>query len=102
MTPKISVILIHLNQEADTRECILSLQHITRQNVELIVVDNGSTDGSVDHLQGQFPSVRFVQTGENLGFAGGNNIGIDNALQSGADYVALLNNDTVVDKDFLD
>jgi len=67
----------------------------------VLVVDNGSSDGSGHKLQAEFPAITFFMAGENLGFSGGNNIGIEDALQRGTDYVLLLNNDTVVDPQFL-
>jgi hypothetical protein len=63
------------------------------------LVDNGSTDGSADKLQSVFPEVKIIKNYQNLGYAEGNNIGIKYALSHGADYVLLLNNDTVVDED---
>jgi hypothetical protein len=65
---------------------------------EILVVDNGSTDGSVEYLRRQFPQVRVIPLPENLGFAAGNNIGVDQAQH---DTVILLNNDMVVDRRFL-
>jgi GT2 family glycosyltransferase len=59
----------------------------------VIVVDNGSTDGSVSYLRNHWPRATIVETGANLGFSGGNNRGIDAALAAGADYILLLNND---------
>ena len=67
----------------------------------MLVVDNGSTDGSEEAVRGAFPTVSILQTGANLGFAGGNNAGIRYALDRGADAVLLLNNDTEVEPDFL-
>lgn len=66
------------------------------------MVDNGSTDDSVKVIKATFPCYTLIETGENLGFAGGNNVGIEAALKAGATHVLLLNNDTVVDKGFLD
>ncbi len=65
---------------------------------EILVVDNGSTDGSVEYLRKEFPQVRVIPLPENLGFAAGNNIGVDQAQH---DTVVLLNNDMVVDRRFL-
>ncbi|MGE4345519.1 MAG: glycosyltransferase family 2 protein, partial [Geoalkalibacter sp.] len=62
----------------------------------VLIVDNGSTDSSESILRERFPDVGVIQSGTNLGFAGGNNIGIRYALKNGADYVWLLNNDTIV------
>src|SRR5208282_4583400 len=99
---KIFIILVHLNQEEYTRDCIRSLQQLTYSSVEIIFVDNGSTDGSGFRLHQQFPNIQFLRSEENRGFAGGNNIGIQFALNNNAAYIVLLNNDTIVNDDFLE
>jgi GT2 family glycosyltransferase len=99
--PKVSIVLLNLNGYADTSDCIKSLEQIDYPNYEVIVVDNGSSDGSGERLAGEFPGVRMIVSKNNLGFTGGNNLGMQDALQRGADYVLLLNNDTVVDRAFL-
>ena len=63
-------------------------------------MDNGSTDGTPENVRGSFPWVEVIENGRNLGFPGGNNVGIRESLSLGAEFVILLNNDTVVDKDF--
>ena len=63
-------------------------------------MDNGSTDGTPENVRRSFPWVEVIENGRNLGFPGGNNVGIREALSLGAEFVILLNNDTVVDKDF--
>lgn len=95
------VIILNWNGKDDTFECLRSLQQLDYPNFEILVVDNGSTDGSEDLLRASFPSAHVIQTGRNLGYAGGNNIGIRFALSHGADYVWLLNNDTTVAPDAL-
>jgi len=68
-----------------------------------LVVDNGSTDGSIDAIRERFPGMDVIENGRNLGFAEGNNVGIRAALKGGADYVLLLNNDTILcERDCLD
>ena len=67
------------------------------QDVETICVDNGSSDGSDRLVEERFPGVELIRTGENLGFSGGNNVGIRRALERGAEWVLLLNNDAVAD-----
>jgi len=64
-------------------------------------VDNGSTDDSVERIRKTEPKVKIVENKKNLGFAEGNNVGIKYALENGADYICLLNNDTRVDPSFL-
>lgn len=99
--PKVSIILLNLNAYKDTSECLGSLAEVRYPNFEVIVVDNGSTDDSSERLQNEFPCIKALRSEENVGFAEGNNLGIRQALEDGADYVLLLNNDTVVDPDFL-
>ena len=96
MKNKISVVILNWNGMRDTIPCLESLDH-----ADVIVVDNGSTDDSVKAIKEKFPRVVVIETGINLGYAGGNNVGIEYALKSGADLVLLLNNDTVVDPKLL-
>jgi GT2 family glycosyltransferase len=84
-----------------TAECVRSLLNMTVKDYEIIVVDNGSKDGSVEYLRGQFPELTILSQDHNLGFAAGCNVGIKLAMERGAKYVLPLNNDTVVDADFL-
>lgn len=97
----IAIVILNYNGKEDTLACLASLQQMTDQDYSCIVVDNGSKDDSVDAIRTAFPHITLLETGQNLGFAGGNNIGIEHALQKGAEYIVLLNNDTLVDPDFL-
>lgn len=99
--PKISIIVLTWNSYEVTKDCLASLEKIDYANVEVIVVDNGSGDGSPDLLSKEFPPVRFIRNQKNLGFTGGNNVGIRDALGRKPDYLLLLNNDTVVAQNFL-
>jgi len=96
---KISIVIVNWNGHADTAACLASLEKLDkrRAEVETIVVDNGSTNDSVARLSKAFPTVTILRLDENLGFTGGNNVGIRYAIKRNADYVWLLNNDTVVD-----
>lgn len=78
------------------RECLLSLAAVPYPNLTTIVIDNNSADGIEHMLAEEFPHVVFLQTGANLGYTGGNNVGIRHAINAGADYVLILNPDTVV------
>jgi GT2 family glycosyltransferase len=98
--PKVSIILVNWNNSGDTIECLESLEQLTYQNFEIIVVDNNSTDNSIKELE-NVNNIHLIQNNNNLGFAGGNNVGIELALKGKSDYILLLNNDTVVDKEFL-
>jgi GT2 family glycosyltransferase len=89
---KLVAVVLNWNGGEDTLRAVESLR-----GVETIVVDNGSTDGSAAEVERRFPQVELIRTGANLGFAGGNNVGIRRALERGADWVLLLNNDAVAD-----
>lgn len=97
MTPRIDVVVLNWNGWQDTIGCLESLQRQDYPHVNVLVIDNGSTDGSVDHIRSAMPTVELVRTGANLGFGGGCNAGIRLALARGADYVWLINSDAVVD-----
>jgi len=93
----VCVVLVNWNGWRDTLQCLESCERLAYPHFEVIVVDNGSTDDSVARLRSRFPDLRLIETGANLGFAGGNNAGMYAALGMGAAYVWLLNNDTVID-----
>ncbi|WP_040213573.1 glycosyltransferase family 2 protein [Clostridium polynesiense] len=97
----IYIIIVNYNGWNDTLQCIESLNQIDYNNYKVVVVDNDSQESYDKIMMEKYPDVIFIQAGENLGFAGGNNIGIDRALSDNADYVLLLNNDTIVDPEFL-
>ena len=100
-SPRVSVTILNLNSFEVTLDCLRSLRQIDYPNYEVVLVDNGSTDGSADRLAAAAPEVRLLRSESNLGFAGGCNIGIRDAMARGTDYVLLLNNDTLVAPDFL-
>lgn len=101
--PRVTIVILNWNGRELTLECLESLERVETPRVDRIVVDNGSTDGSVEAIRGQYRDrVTVIANRENLGFAAGNNVGIRHALDSGADFVVLLNNDTVVDPEFID
>ncbi len=101
MPPKVCIIILNWNAWEATRDCLRSLENVDYPNFETLVVDNASSDGSVDQLNSRFPSIPIIRNNANLGFAGGNNVGILCALRRKADYVLLLNNDTTVSRFFL-
>jgi GT2 family glycosyltransferase len=100
-SPKVSIITLTWNSYEVTRDCLLTLKKLDYPNFEIIVVDNGSTDGSQEQLDRDFPEVRHLRNRTNLGFSGGNNVAIRDALARNADYLLLLNNDTIVSPTFL-
>jgi GT2 family glycosyltransferase len=96
--PRVAIILLTWNGKALTLACLESLASLEYDAVEIIVVDNGSTDGTADAVRGAYGDrVRVIENSSNLGFSRGNNVGIRRALDDGADLVLLLNNDTTVD-----
>ena len=98
---RVTVIVLSWNGREDTLACLESLGTVDYSNWEVIVVDNDSQDDSVEAIRKRFPEITVIEAGGNLGFAGGNNLGIDAALKSGSDYILLLNNDTTVAHDLL-
>lgn len=104
--PKVTIILVNYNGYLDTIECIKSLNQLKYRSYNVIIVDNGSTNDSYSILKEYISnngndSFRVVKSSDNLGFSGGNNIAIEIAQKENADYVLLLNNDTIVTPDFL-
>ena len=97
MEKLVYIIILNWNGWRDTVDCVESCLKLAYPDFRILIVDNGSTDDSESILRDKFPTVEFIQTGENLGFAGGNNVGIRHAMEQNADYLWLLNNDTIVD-----
>ena len=93
----ISVVVVNWNSIDDLRDCLTSLREQTHRDLEVIVIDNGSEDGSVAMVESVFPEFRLLRQGENLGFAEGCNRGIDAAS---GEWVAMLNNDAVAEADW--
>jgi GT2 family glycosyltransferase len=102
MTPKVAIVLLNWNGYDISKECLQSLAPITYSNREIIFVDNASADGSGPRIQSEFPHIIYAQNDKNLGFARGCNVGVRLALERGADYVLLLNNDCTVEPGFLE
>src|SRR3990167_4612436 len=100
---KVAIVIVSWNGLKYTRECLRSIAKLEKKDIELftIVVDNGSTDGTVEKIRNEFPTVVVLPQDRNLGFTGGNNVGIKYALEHEASYVWLLNNDTKVDNQAL-
>jgi len=95
--PLVAIIILNWNRREDTVACLTSLQNSSYPNCLIILVDNGSSDGTANHIRNCFPTVHVLENGQNLGFAEGNNVGIRYAMARGARYLYLLNNDTIVD-----
>jgi GT2 family glycosyltransferase len=99
-SPAIAAVIENHNGKETLRACLNSLV-LQEQKHTVIVVENGSTDGSLEYIRKNYPKVQLVVNKRNLGFAGGVNSGIRVAMEQGYDYVALLNNDAVADKEWL-
>lgn len=96
LQPKVTTVILNWNNAPDTLECLASVAELRYDNYDVVVVDNGSTDGSVAAIRDQYPGVIVLENSENLGYAEGNNMGIRYALEREADYVFVLNNDALV------
>jgi len=103
MPDKVGVIIVNWNGKHFLRDCLPSLLKQTYPNYQVWVVDNGSTDDSVNFVKQSFPSINLISLSKNMGFAYANNIAILNILKDkNIKYIALLNNDTVVDSHWLE
>ncbi|WP_297338030.1 glycosyltransferase family 2 protein [Algoriphagus sp.] len=102
-TPDISVaiILVNWNGLSFTKACLQSLKKVDFPSFRVIVVDNASRENEGEILEAEFPEILLIQSPENLGFTGGNNLGVKKALEMGFSHILLLNNDTLVEPDFL-
>lgn len=100
---KIFTVVLNWNQPKLTIECVDSLKKSKLDkeiDLKIVVVDNGSTDNSL-YLLRKIKNIEVMEVGRNLGFGGGNNIGIKYALDKNADYILIINNDTIVDKNLI-
>lgn len=99
--PLVYIITINWNGIDDTIECLDSLKGITYPNCKIIVVDNGSKNNQAEKIKEKFRNIELIKNKKNEGFVIANNQGIKLALKNGADYILLLNNDTIIKNDFL-
>ncbi len=100
-SPRITAVVLTWNSAEQVLPCIASLLASRAVTLTVVVVDNASTDATVERLNASGLPVTILQTGANLGYAGGNNVGIAHALRAGAEYVFVLNDDTEVAPDLL-
>ena len=99
--PNVYIIVLNYNRKDDTLDCLDSLYKMDFPNFRVVMVDNGSKDGTALAVMESYPHAHVIENRRNLMFSEGNNVGIRAALAEGADYVMLLNNDTVVAPDML-
>lgn len=97
-TPKVFVLTLNWNGKKWLGDCLSSILAMDYPNFEVVMVDNGSTDGSVEFVRQNFPAVHVAETGSNLGYARGFNAGLEYAAVRDAAYFLIMNNDTVIDR----
>jgi GT2 family glycosyltransferase len=102
MSKKVAIILINWNSYDLMRDTLNSLRKVSYKDLDLIVVDNGSSDGSGIRLEADFSEIIMLKSSSNKGFTGGNNIGFQYAMKKGYTYVMMLNNDVEVETDFIE
>ena len=100
-SPKVCIVIVTWNRADAVVRCMLSLNVLHYPNIEVVVVDNHSADNTVDRLRTAFPELTVLVTQRNIGFTGGNNLGIRWGMERGADYFFILNNDATVHPDVL-
>jgi GT2 family glycosyltransferase len=100
--PSLAIVLINYNNDEDTIDCLDSLSEQSTDDFTTIVVDNDSEDESYERVRERFSFPVYIRNEANRGFTGGNNPGIEHALDQGVEYVLLLNNDTVVSETFVE
>jgi len=101
-SPRVVALVLNYNRKDDTLACLASLGETAFKNLETVVLDNASVDGSPKAFRTNFPAVTVIETGGNIGYAAGNNVGLRWAMARGADYALVLNEDTVQAPDCLD
>ncbi len=99
-TPLSCIVVLNWNGADDTLACLESLVAVQSPSCRVLVVDNGSTDGSAEKIRVAFPEIELLLLPSNIGYAGGNNAGFRRVLELKAEFVIFLNNDTIVDAGF--
>jgi GT2 family glycosyltransferase len=97
--PRVTAVVLNWNGREDTLRCLTRLEESAHAAISIVLVDNASSDGCVEAVSERFPEVEIRANDANLGFAGGMNAGVERALATGSDFVLVLNNDTLVDRD---
>jgi GT2 family glycosyltransferase len=100
--PFVVTVILNTNRRKDTLECLASLERSSYRNHKSFVLDNASRDGSVESIRAAYPKIQILELAHNLGYAGNNNVGIAAAVKEGADWVFVLNEDTILAPDCLD
>jgi GT2 family glycosyltransferase len=100
MEPMVAIVVLNWNGADDTIACLHSLETELSPSIRVLVVDNGSTDGSVERIRDIFPETELLTLPQNIGYAGGNNAGFRRVVERQAEFVIFLNNDTIVERGF--
>ena len=95
--PLVFVIILNYNGKSKLNACISSVLHSDYENLEVVIVDNGSSDSSFDDARRDFPKCHFIKSSKNFGCSRGNNLGLRWALEKFADFIFILNNDTLIE-----
>ncbi len=101
-TPRVTAVVLTWNNYSDTHECLETLFKSTYKNFDVILVDNGSDDGTPGRVRKDFPDVEVIENGNNIGVPAGYNVGFSRALASSPDYILMLNNDVAIPPDMLE
>ena len=101
MTPHIKILILNLNGKGLLKPCIESVIKIDYPNYSVLMIDNGSMDGSLEMVKKNYPNVEYFELDTNYGFAGGYNRCFERLTDDSSEYIMLLNNDTEVDSDIL-
>jgi hypothetical protein len=99
--PRISIVVLNMNGADVLRNCLRSIKEVDYEDLKVVVVDNGSTDGSQRIVPDEFPLFHLIENGRNLGVPEAQNIGIRHCLNLGSDYVFVLNNDLILDREVI-
>ena len=99
--PRVCVLILNRDRREDTLACLSSLLARPYANLDVVVLDNASSDGTPAAVRAAYPQIQVIETGGNLGYAAGNNVGLEWARRHEAEYALLLNEDTIVDPDFI-
>ena len=103
MKDKVCIIILNYNNYEDTIECIKSIKSVIPfQMIDIVVVDNNSSNGSVNVIENQFQDIIMIKSNVNKGYAYGNNLGLKYAIENGYRYSCILNNDTIITENFLE
>ncbi len=101
-SPRVCTVVLNYNNISDTVETLKSAGSLSYENNSLLLVENSTKKEVIEKIRAQCPSLEIIENERNQGYAGGNNVGIRSAIENGADYIFLLNNDVILEQDVLD